>query len=109
MIVCVPITDDGQVDPRWGRAQRIAVARIVDSAVEDWQEFDVSWDRLHDEGTSAQHHARVARFLKEHAIDAVVAHHVGEGMMRMVSTMKLSLFLDATGDARIAVITAATS
>ena len=109
MIVCVPITDDGQVDPRWGRAQRIAVARVVDGAVEEWQEFDVSWDRLHDEGTSAQHHARVARFLKEHAIDAVVAHHVGEGMMRMVNTMKLSLFLDAAGDARVAVIEAAAS
>ena len=107
MIVCVPITEDGQVDPRWGRAQRIAVARVHDGVVEDWREFDVSWDRLHDEGTSAQHHARVARFLKEHAIDAVVAHHVGEGMMRMVSTMKLSLFLDVTGDARTAAIEAA--
>ena len=108
MIVCVPVTDDEQVDPRWGRAERIAVARVVDGAIEDWQVYDVSWDRLHDEGTSAQHHARVARFLKENDVDAVVAHHVGEGMMRMVATMKLSLFLDATGDARLAVINAAT-
>jgi predicted Fe-Mo cluster-binding NifX family protein len=106
MILCVPVTDDDQVDPRWGRAQRVAVARVLDGAIDDWQVYDVSWDRLHDDGTPAQHHARVARFLKEHDIEGVVAHHVGEGMMRMVGTMKLSLFLDATGDARLAVVNA---
>lgn len=103
MILCVPVTSDGQVDPRWGRAQRVAVADVVNGAIEDWREIEVSWDRLHDEGTGAQHHARVARFLLHNAIEGVVADHVGDGMVRMLQTMKVSLFLDARGDARKAV------
>ncbi len=106
MIVCVPVTGDGQVDPRWGRADRIAVAEVDNGVVTRWDEFEVSWSRLHDEGTSAQHHARVARFLRENHIEGVVAHHVGDGMVRMMNVMKLPLFLDAAGDARAAVLTA---
>ncbi|HET9089063.1 MAG TPA: NifB/NifX family molybdenum-iron cluster-binding protein [Acidimicrobiales bacterium] len=106
MIVCVPVTGDGQVDPRWGRADRIAVAEVDNGEITRWDEFEVSWSRLHDEGTSAQHHARVARFLRENHIEGVVAHHVGDGMVRMMNVMKLPLFLDAAGDARAAVLTA---
>jgi len=106
MIVCVPVTSDGQVDHRWGRAKRIAVANVTDGVVESWQEIEVSWDQLHDEGTPAQHHARVARFLRENDIKGVVANHVGDGMVRMLATMKLPLFLEATGDARTAVLAA---
>ncbi len=104
MIVCVPVTSDGQVDPRWGRAQRIAVAQVANGEVEAWQEIEVGWDQLHDEGSSAQHHARVARFLLQNHIEGVVVNHVGEGMVRMLATMKLPLFLDASGDARAAVL-----
>jgi predicted Fe-Mo cluster-binding NifX family protein len=106
MIVCVPVTSDGQVDQSWGRTKCIAVANIINGAIESWQEIEVSWDRLHDEGTSAQHHARVARFLRQNHVERVVANHVGVGMVRMLSTMKLPLFLEATGDARAAVISA---
>ena len=106
MIVCVPVTGDGQVDPRWGRADRIAVAEVDDGEIRRWDEVEVSWSRLHDEGTSAQHHARVARFLRQNHIEGVVAHHVGDGMVRMMNVMKLPLFLDATGDARAAVLAA---
>ena len=104
MIVCVPVTSDGQVDHRWGRAESIAVANVVNGEIESWHEVAVSWDRLHDEGTSAQHHARVARFLRQNHVEGVVAHHVGDGMVRMLDTMKLPLFLEATGDARTAVL-----
>ena len=106
MIVCVPVTGDGLVDPRWGRADRIAVADVARGEIRRWDEVEVSWSRLHDEGTSAQHHARVARFLRQNHIEGVVAHHVGDGMVRMMSVMKLPLFLDATGDARAAVLAA---
>jgi predicted Fe-Mo cluster-binding NifX family protein len=107
MILCVPVTNDDEVDPRWGRADRIAVAEVVDGKIASWQEVEVSWSRLHDEGTPARHHARVARFLKDHQIQTVVAHHVGDGMVRMVNTMGLTLRLDAQGDARTAVLSAA--
>jgi predicted Fe-Mo cluster-binding NifX family protein len=106
MIVCVPVTSEGQVDPRWGRADTIAVADVVDGAISTWHEHEVSWSTLHDEGSSAQHHARVARFLRQNHVDGVVAHHVGDGMVRMLGVMKLPLFLDASGDARTAVLRA---
>jgi hypothetical protein len=51
MKVCVPITADGQVDPRWGRAGRVAVAEVADGEISDWQEFAVGWGALHDQGT----------------------------------------------------------
>jgi len=105
MIVCVPIRD-GQVDPRWGRADWVAVAEVRDGALAQWDEFEVSWDRLHDEGSGARHHARIARFLKEHQIEAVVADHVGDGMVTMLATMKLTLHTGASGDAREAVLAA---
>jgi predicted Fe-Mo cluster-binding NifX family protein len=106
MILCVPVTSNGLVDPRWGRARSVAVAQVSNGNIDQWQEFDVAWDRLHDEGTPAQHHARVARFLLQNHVQGVVANHVGEGMVRMLSTMKLPLFLDADGDARAAVLAA---
>jgi predicted Fe-Mo cluster-binding NifX family protein len=61
---------------------------------------------LHDDGTPARHHARVARFLRENHVDAVIAHHVGEGMVRMLNVMELPTYLEATGDARAAVLAA---
>lgn len=106
MIICVPVTPAGLVDPRWGRADWIAVADVVDGAIVSWQEFEVSWSRLHDEGSSARHHARVARFLLENHIEAVVADHVGDGMVRMLATMGITLHVGADGDARVAVLAA---
>ena len=107
VIVCVPVDGNGAVDPRWGRADWIAVADVRGGQIEDWQEFEVSWSRLHDEGTGARHHARVARFLRDHRVEAVVANHVGNGMVGMLATMGLPLHLDAAGDARAAVVAAA--
>ena len=106
MIMCVPITKDGMVDPSWGRADWIAVADVVDGKIADWQEIEVSWSRLHDEGTSGSHHARVVRFLREQHVEAVVAHHIGDGMVRMLDTMGLPIHLGASGDARAAVLAA---
>ncbi|MGZ8766023.1 MAG: NifB/NifX family molybdenum-iron cluster-binding protein, partial [Acidimicrobiia bacterium] len=82
MVVCVPVTREGLVDPRWGRADRVAIAEVTASGVGDWQEFDVGWGTLHDEGTEGSHHARMARFLLDHHVEAVVVDHMGEAMMR---------------------------
>ena len=51
MVVCVPVTDDGMIDPRWGRAARVAIADVQAGAVASWREFDVRWDEKHDLGT----------------------------------------------------------
>lgn len=103
MIVCVPVTTDGNIDPRWGRADWVAIADVQDGKIKTWLEVEVSWSRLHDEGTEGSHHARVVKFLREHGVEAVVAHHMGEGMTRMLSTMEIPVHLGASGDARTAV------
>jgi hypothetical protein len=38
MILCVPVTSTGEVDPRWGRAGRVAVAEVVGGALRTWDE-----------------------------------------------------------------------
>lgn len=107
MRVCVPVASDGLVDPRWGRADRVATAEVADGSAEDWQEFDVGWGRLHDEGSERRHHARVAAFLRQHGVQMVVANHMGEGMLQMLQTMNISVHLGASGEARQAVTDAA--
>jgi len=103
MIICAPMTTEGMVDPRWGRADRVAVANLVDGELVTWREVEVSWSRLHDEGTPGSHHARVVRFLREERVEAVVAGHIGDGMIRMLDTMGLPVHLGAIGNAREAV------
>jgi predicted Fe-Mo cluster-binding NifX family protein len=87
IVVCVPVTTEGALGPRWGRAKKVAVATVSQDGIDDWQEFDVSWDSLHDAGTEGSHHARVARFLREHNVEAVAAHHMGPGMEHMLGKM----------------------
>jgi predicted Fe-Mo cluster-binding NifX family protein len=91
MIVCVAVNKDGTVGPRWGRADRVAVASVTGSGIESWDEFDVGWDQLHDAGPEGQHHARVARFLQDHGVEAVVAYHVGLGMQQMLGKMGVAI------------------
>ena len=104
MRVCVPVTPNGQVDPRWGRAQRVAVADVNAATIAGWEEFDVGWDRSHDAGGEGQHHARVARFLHEHRVEGVVADHMGPGMAQMLARMGIAVRLGAAGVARSAVL-----
>jgi len=60
MIVCVPVTVEGQLGLRWGRADRVAVATVGEEGIEKWQEFDVGWGDLHVAGTEDSHHACIA-------------------------------------------------
>lgn len=107
MKVCVPIGPGGTVGPRWGRADRVAIAEVADGAVTGWQEFEVGWDASHDAGTEGSHHARVVRFLRENAVEVVAAPHVGDGMVRMLGSMGIKLVTGAAGDARTAAVAAA--
>jgi predicted Fe-Mo cluster-binding NifX family protein len=105
MVVCVPLTPTGEID-RWGRARTVAVARVESGAISDWQEFDVGWDRAHDEGTEGAHHARVARFVRDHGVETVVARRMGREMLHMLDKLGIVVRLGATGDARQAVLAA---
>jgi len=104
IVVCVPVTADGLVDPRWGRADRVAVATVSPDGVSDWQEFDVGWGTLHDAGTEGSHHARIARFVLEHKVEAVIAGHMGPGMEHMLGKMGVTVRLGETGEAREAAV-----
>lgn len=103
MVVCVPIMPDGNVDPRWGRASRVAIARVEDGRIVAWVEHQVGWDVLHDAGPERGHHARVARFLVEHEVRTVVANHMGPPMAQMLARMGIEVRLGAAGSARLAV------
>ena len=102
MRVCVPVTADGQVDPRWGRAERVAVAEVAEGEIRGWQEFSVGWGTLHDQGTEGAHHARVARFLRDNQVQAIAVQHVGPGMQRMLDSMAVRIVTGLGGDARSA-------
>lgn len=104
MIVCLAVTEGGFVGPRWGRAERVAVARVGRVGIETWDEFDVGWDQLHDSGSEGGHHARVARFLRAHDVEAVVANHMGAEMENMLRKMKIAVHLGASGRAREAAL-----
>ncbi|HVB26837.1 MAG TPA: NifB/NifX family molybdenum-iron cluster-binding protein [Mycobacteriales bacterium] len=108
MLLCVPIRGDGSIDPRWGRADRLAVAEVVSGVIASWHEVDVSWDELHDQGTEGAHHARVVSFLREQGIEAVVADHMGGPMLHTLGKMGIEVHLQATGNARAAILAAAT-
>jgi len=103
MIVCVPVTPDGDVDPRWGRAARVAIATVDAGRITAWDEHAVAWDVLHDVGTEGGHHARVAAFLKDHGVEVVVAGHMGPPMAQMLAKMRILARTGAQGDARAAV------
>jgi predicted Fe-Mo cluster-binding NifX family protein len=100
MVVCVPVTTEGLIDPRWGRADRVAITQVTGDGIGAWQEYEVGWNALHDSGTEGSHHARVARFLKEHHVEAVVANHMGAPMVHMLERMGVKVWLGATGTAR---------
>jgi predicted Fe-Mo cluster-binding NifX family protein len=106
MIVCVPVSQDGAIDPRWGRAARVAVADVHDGTIASWEELDVGWDVLHDAGTEGGHHARVATFLRSHGVQAVVAGHMGDPMVQMLRRMGIRVSLGAGGPAPGAVVAA---
>ncbi len=106
MVVCIPVSEDGSVDQRWGRARRVAIVQVSDREIDGWTEHDVEWDALHDAGGEGEHHARIARFVKEQGVDVVVAGHTGPPMAHMLDKMGVAVSLGATGDAREAVVRA---
>ena len=109
MIVCVALGAGDTVGGGWGRADRVAVAKVDGEQIASWEVFDVGWGRQHDAGPEGQHHARIAMFLKDHGVQAVVTGHMGDGMVRMLSSMNIAAHVGANGPARPAALAAAQS
>lgn len=103
--VAVVVTPDGTlIGGGLGRASHVAVARVDDGVVTDWQVHAVQWDVLHDEGPHGTHHGRIVRFMQEHQINRVVAAHIGPPMQNTLAKLGLALTMDVAGDARAAVV-----
>ncbi len=107
MKLCSTLGPDGKVGHGLGRASYVALATVTDGQITSWEEIEVGWDHLHDQGTEGSHHARIARFLRDHGVEVVVAPHLGAGMQRMLDTMGVQMVLGVDGDAREAVTQAA--
>lgn len=107
MILAVPVTPEGDVDPRFGRAPTMAVATVTDDAITDWQVHEVGWDVLHDEGSEGQHHARVVRFMRDNHVERVLLMGAGPGMLRTLDKLGLSLIQVPRMNAREAIVAAA--
>jgi predicted Fe-Mo cluster-binding NifX family protein len=106
IVVAIAVGAGGSVDPRWGRAQRVAVATFHRGRLSNWEETEVGWGTLREEGSERAHHARVARFVKQHGVQIVVAHHMGADMLAMLGRMGLEVQTPASADAREAVLAA---
>ncbi|MFN8196065.1 MAG: NifB/NifX family molybdenum-iron cluster-binding protein [Nocardioidaceae bacterium] len=106
MIVCVPVAPNDEVGHGWGRAARVAVTEVSGGELVSWDEYDVRWDELHDAGGEGSHHARIVRFLKDHAVEAVVAGHMGPPMHHTLDKLGVAVHTGAVGDARDAVLAA---
>jgi predicted Fe-Mo cluster-binding NifX family protein len=106
MIVCLPVTADGQMGQSWGRADRVAIAEVGELGISKWEEFEVGWDKTHDALEHGQHHERIARFLTDHRVGCVVAGHMGPPMVQMLGEMGISVRLGASGEARKAAASA---
>jgi predicted Fe-Mo cluster-binding NifX family protein len=101
------VTPDGRIAHTWGKAQTVAVGRVEHGALVGWELHAVGWDLLHEQGNEGSHHARVVTFLRSHAVQVVLADHVGAGMRRMLESMGITLVEQAQGDARAAMLAAA--
>lgn len=103
--VAVVVSPDGsRIGGGLGKASHMAVARVQDGVVTDWQVYPVQWDVLHDEGPHGTHHGRIVRFMQEHDVSRVVAAHIGPPMQNTLSKLGLTLTMGVAGDAREAVL-----
>ena len=96
MIAVVPVTTQGLVDPRWGKAARVAVALVTGGEIVEWTEYDVGWDAAHDLGTEGSHR-----------ITHVVVNHMGAPMVNTITKMGIAIVSAESVQAREAVALAA--
>ncbi len=106
MIVAVTLAGGDQVGRGIGRADAVAIATVDNGEITDWTVHEVGWDALHDSGGEGAHHARIVRFVREHAVEAFVAGGAGAGMRTTLDKLGVTVVATA-GDARAAVLAAA--
>ena len=103
MTVAVPVTLEGAVFDRLGKAPVFATCSLRDGEITDWVEHQVGWDQTYGVDVMGAHHARVMRFVQDHAVAAVVADDVCDSMRRSLESQGVSVYDNRSGDAREAV------
>lgn len=106
MIIAVPVTPSGDVDRRFGKADQVAVAEVIDGKITSWVIHDTDWQRHHAQSPHGTHHGRIVRFLIDNSVEAVVIDHAGVPMINTMQKMGLTVVLDAVGPAKEAVVLA---
>ncbi len=109
MIMGVPVTLDGDLQPHFGRSPQMGIAEVEDGDIVSWELHEVRWDIAHDEGPEGSHHARMVRFMREQAVTHLVIGNMGAPMQNVVTKMGIALIPARSSDPRQAVKLAAAS
>lgn len=105
--LCAPLAEDGTINGRWCQSNRVAVADVREARITAWQEFDVGWERLHDEGPHEAHHDRMAAFLRDRGVNVIVVDHIGTCLRATLLKLDIAVHPGARGPADSAMVTAA--
>ncbi len=100
MNIAIPVTNEGLVDLKWGKARTVAIAEVEGEDILSWTEHEVKWDEHHDAVTEGAHHAAIVSFLKEQDVEAVILNRCGAPMLNTMTKMGLVIATDAEGDAK---------
>ncbi len=102
MIIAIPVTPEGQVDVKFGKAHWVALAEVNADGTEttNWTVEEVNWDELHDSSPHGTHHGRIVRFLSDNNAEAVIINRAGASMLNTMAKMGLVIVTEAEGDAK---------
>lgn len=91
VVVAVPVTEDDGIERRFGKAPRMAVAKVCADGLADWNVIDVNWDVLHDQSEHGEHHARIVKFMRDNEVERVLFSHMGAPMLNTLNKLGLAL------------------
>ncbi|MCL5101992.1 MAG: hypothetical protein M1544_01380 [Candidatus Marsarchaeota archaeon] len=89
-IIMATIDDEGSLTGV-GRAPKVAIIKESNGKVESIEEIDVKWGESHEREQEGLHHASIAKFIKEHNVNEVVAAGAGPNMQGMLGRLKVVL------------------
>jgi predicted Fe-Mo cluster-binding NifX family protein len=106
MIVATPVDSVGNSAKEWGRAHWVAVAEVIDDVIVSWSVDEVAWDASHDEGSHGSDHARIATYLRDKGVQAIVLDLDRPPMIRMLAAMGIPTLPPTQGNAKASVLAA---
>ncbi|MGC8688407.1 MAG: NifB/NifX family molybdenum-iron cluster-binding protein [Candidatus Micrarchaeia archaeon] len=101
-LVLVAVIDENGMLTGVGRAPKVAIAKISGAKIKSIEEIEVKWNNTHENEPEGLHHANVARFLREHHTNVLLASGAGFDMRRMIEKLGIKFYIN-TGDYRSAI------